>query len=432
MRTALLLALLCQASQPAWANAANPPAIVFENATVIDGTGREPAPSRTVVVEGDRIVALYETGSRERPAGARVIDLAGHTIMPGLIDAHVHLWPAEDRENRLRALLHSGVTTVRELAGDARITAPLQQRQAHGDITSPAIRFAAVFYGPRFLEDTRSRSSAEGLEAGTAAWSRVVTPELDIARAMVEARATGATGVKLYASLTAEQLAELSREARRHDLLVWTHSVLFPTGSVEALAAGVDSLIHAKGLVTVAGLDGIPDNFAAGTRQWMLSRPFARVDPEGPAFRAFYAEMVRQGTILEPALMADGDLSARPLPPPRAAMRDWACRATGAAFRAGVAIGAGTDTALRPGILQRELVRLVECGLPALQAVRAATQVNARALGIEATHGTVEAGMVADLTIVAGNPAERIADVANVRYVVQSGRLFEVPAPARD
>ena len=267
------------------------------------------------------------------------------------------------------------------------------------------------------------------MEPGTAAWSRLVTPELDVAGAMAEARAAGATGVKLYASLSADELAELGREAHRHGLLVWSHSVIFPAGAVEAVGAGADSLIHAKGLVTVAGLDGIPDNFAAGTRQWMMSRPFAEIDPEGPGFRALYAEMVRRGTILEPALMADGDLAAQPLPPPRAAMREWACRATGAAHRAGVPIGAGTDTELRPGILQRELARLVECGLPPLEAIRAATLTNARALGVDSTHGTVEAGKVADLAIVAGNPAERIGDSARVRYVVQSGRLIEVSPP---
>jgi imidazolonepropionase-like amidohydrolase len=140
--------------------------------------------------------------------------------------------------------------------------------------------------------------------------------------------------------------------------------------------------------------------------------------------------MVRQGTILEPALMADGDLAAQPLAPPRAAMRDWACRATGAAHRAGVVIGAGTDTPLRPGILQRELARLVECGLSPLEAIRAATHNNARAAGVGDTHGTVEPGKAADLVVVAGNPADRIGDAARVRFVVQAGRLIEDSPPA--
>ena len=134
------------AAQAVSAEAADRTTLVFENATVIDGTGAEPMPRRTVVVRGGRIDALFETGSRPLPPGARVVDLTGHTILPGLIDGHVHFEGAEDREARLRALLRSGVTMVRELAGDARITADLQRRQAAGEIEGPAIRFAAVFY----------------------------------------------------------------------------------------------------------------------------------------------------------------------------------------------------------------------------------------------------------------------------------------------
>lgn len=285
-----------------------------------------------------------------------------------------------------------------------------------------------MFFGPRFLEDARARTSARGLEPGTAPWSRLVTPESDMARAMEQARATGATGIKLYASLTPDQLRALSQQARKQGLLVWSHSVVFPSGSVEAVAAGVDSLIHAKGMVTVAGLQDIPDDFEAGTRKWMISRDFAAIDPEGPAFRAFYAEMVRRGTILEPALMADGDLAPQPLPHPRAAMRDWACRATAAAHRAGVPISAGTDSVnWKAGVLQRELARLVECGLSPLQAIHSATEVNARALGIDGTHGTVAIGKAADLIAVAGDPAQDIAATNAVRMVMQGGRLVIRP-----
>lgn len=426
----------------AWAPAAAEP-LAISGVVLIDGTGAPPQPGRTVLVADGRIAAIFADGTRPLPPGTRLVHLPGHSLLPGLIDAHVHFSldaynlpgaPADPEEARRRReadmamLLRSGVTAVRELAGDARLTGDLQRRQASGEIEGPAIRFAAVFYGPRFLEDPRAQGQAAGLEPGTAPWSRLVTPGLDIGRAMAEARATGATGVKLYASLDADQLVELSREARRYGLLVWTHSVVFPTGTAEALAAGADSLIHAKGMVTVAGTEGIPGDFAAGTRQWMMSRPFAEIDPEGPAFEAVYAEMVRQGTILEPALMADGDLAPQPLPPPRAAMRDWACRATGAAYRAGVSIGAGTDTGRwRPGILQRELARLVECGLTPLDAIHAATSVNARALGMAETHGTVEPGKAADLIVVAGDPARDIAALNDIRVVVQAGRVVVAP-----
>jgi imidazolonepropionase-like amidohydrolase len=423
--------------------AATAETLALVNARLIDGTGTPPQEKRTVLVDDGRIAAIFETGSRPLPAGSRQIDLEGLTLMPGLIDSHVHFMlpeyrspdsqvdlakVIEQREVDLHALLRSGVTAVREMAGDARIARALQRRQERGEIDAPAIRFSATFFGPGFLEDRRSITSAWDLEPGSAAWSRLVTPELDIARAMMEARATGATGVKLYASLTTHQLAELSREARRQGLLVWMHSVIFPTGTLEALAAGVDTLVHAKGMVTIAGLEGIPDNFGEGTRQWMSGRPYSELDPDGPAFRAAYADMVGQGTILEPALMADGERLPGPLPAQLAAVRDWSCRATGAAHRAGVEIAAGTDSAgLDTFDVQREMARLVECGLTPLEAIRAATHVNARALGMADTHGTVEVNKAADLIAVAGDPATDIHATRNIRMVIQTGRLIIAP-----
>lgn len=430
-----LFTLLAAALLPVAASA-EPVALI--NARLIDGTGTLPQDRRTIIVEDGRIAAIFDSGSRPLPADSRVIDLQGTTLMPGLIDSHVHFLLPEyrrpgpnvdrtkvirQRETDLALLLTTGVTAVRELAGDARIAQYLQRRQASGEIRAPAIRFSALFFG-RPLKDGRSGTSASGLEPGTAPGLRLVTPELDIARAMEEAKATGATGVKLYASLTTDQLAELSREARRQGLLVWTHSVVFPAGTIEVLAAGTDTLVHSKGMVTIAGLEGIPDNFDEGTRLWLRSRPYAAIDPDGPAFREAYADMVRGGTILEPALMADGERLRRPLPPWLAQMRDWACRATGAAHRAGVAISAGTDTrGFEPFEVQREMARLVDCGLTPLEAIRAATQTNARALGMGDTHGTVEVGKAADLIAVAGDPAADIDATKNVRLVMQAGRV---------
>jgi len=423
--SALLAASLALFAQPPAAAQTAPPVMAFENVTLIDGTGSAPQPGRTVVVRGDRIADIFETGARELPQGALARDFSGHALMPGLIDGHVHMIPAGDRESQLRALLHSGVTSVRELVSDTRISSELARRAASGEIESPAIYYSALFHGPG-----RSQRSQRRMEPGTAPWSRMVTAGDDIVRLVSEARATGATGVKLYGSLDADLVAALTQEARRQGLKVWSHSAIFPARAGDAVRAGADSVIHAKGLITEGRTD-VPDTFAEGVGTWMPARDFAGTDPEAPPFPELYREMVRRGTILEPAHMADGDLARQPLPEWRAAMREWACRATGAAHRAGVTISAGTDTALRAGALHRELARLVECGLSPLDAIRAATLNNAAAIGIEETHGTIEVGKIADLVIVAGNPAERIGDSANVRAVIRSGRLIEVPAEAR-
>lgn len=108
-----------------------------------------------------------------------------------------------------------------------------------------------------------------------------------------------------------------------------------------------------------------------------------------------------------------------------AALSNWACAATRAAHLAGVAIVAGTDTGTAWDIpLTEELEALVECGLSPLEAIQAATLNAARAIGIEATHGSVEAGKVADLVIFKTDPAEDIRALRSVEAVIKRGRIY--------
>lgn len=416
------IALLAAMTLP---TAATAETIVLTNVRLIDGRGGPAQDDRTIVINNGKIAAVHADGAHQH-AGAKVLDLSGFTVLPGLIDAHVHLANAKDREAQLRDLLYSGVTTVRELAGDTRITGDLARRASSGEIVSPAIYYSAVMFGPGFFEDERAQTSAEGTKPGTSAWSRVVTPDSDIASIVADARSTGATALKLYASLTPDLVTQLTEEAHRQGLLVWAHTMIFPAGVEHAVTAGADSVIHAKGMISL-GRNDVPDTFKEGTQVWVRRFDYARTDPESEPFQSLYAEMVRRGTILEPALMADGERRPKPLPGWLAAMRDWACRATGAAHRAGVTIGAGTDGRGVAGELQRELQRLVDCGLTAVEAIRAATLANARAIGIEDTHGTIEAGKSADLIAVSGDPATDIGATRNVRMVIQGGRLIVAP-----
>jgi hypothetical protein len=415
-------------SAPAAARAG--PEIALENVALIDGTGAAPLPGRTVLVSEGRIRDVFVSGSRELARDIERVDLAGHTLLPGLIEGHAHLTQNSDRENALRALLHSGVTTVRDMAGDAQVVKDLIGRAAGGELEIPSLYFSAVFYGPAFLQDPRAASSSSGdFEPGGAPWSRVVTAESDVAGFMRAAREVGVTGVKLYASLDAALTAALSSAARAEGLKVWTHSVLFPATVWDAVVGGAHSIIHAKGMISL-GRDDLPDNFGEGVGKWVAAQDFAGADPESPAYRKLFAEMVRRGTILQPALTADGDRSPRPLSGWQAAMRDWACRATGAAHRAGVVISAGTDTVGQPGAVQQELVRLVECGLAPLEAIRAATLNNAQDLGIERTHGTVVPGKVADLIAVPRDPAVDITALNEVSFVMKGGQTLRLRGDA--
>src|SRR5476649_514585 len=98
------------------------PSLLLTHVTVIDGTGTAAKPNMTIAIEGQRIAAIYADGSQEAPKGARVEDLSGRYVIPGLIDAHVHLTGAEPDiahyQPHLQALLRGGVTGVRDMADD--------------------------------------------------------------------------------------------------------------------------------------------------------------------------------------------------------------------------------------------------------------------------------------------------------------------------
>lgn len=414
--------------------------LILANATLIDGTDASPRPNVTVVVEDGRISGIIEGAVENPPPDARFLDLSGLFILPGLIDAHVHVSDTADSADppaTLRNLANAGVTTVRDMGGDARTLAVLARDTKIGKIRSPNVYYSAVLYGPPFLQDPRTRRAALGVEPGTAPWSRVVTADSDLPQIIAEARGTGATGLKLYSALEPRLLREIVSEAHRQGLKVWSHATIFPSKPSDAAAAGVNVISHSGGLYAEARSD-VPSSYTEGITEWMPKQDFAAVDPSGAPYDELFVLMRRHGTLLEPTLGAfrRGESRARPESHRHlaeaasridiAALSKWACAATRAAHEAGVAIVAGTDSSPRRSIpIAAELEALVECGLSPLEAIRAATVNGARAIGIEATHGSVEVGKVADLVILAADPTENIANVRQVVATVQSGRLYD-------
>ena len=172
--------------------------LVLTGSTLIDGTGATPRQNVTLVIEDGNISSITDGTASEPPQGSTVIDLSGHFILPGLIDSHVHIAGHLDPQGELRSLFDAGVTTVRDMGGDARTLTVLARDAKLGAVRSPDVYYSALMFGPPFLQDPRSRRSALGVEPGTAPWSRVVTPDSDLSQLIAEAKGTGATGLKLY------------------------------------------------------------------------------------------------------------------------------------------------------------------------------------------------------------------------------------------
>jgi imidazolonepropionase-like amidohydrolase len=418
----------CTGAQPARADRG--PAVALPDVTVIDGTGAPPRPHTTVLVEGGRISALLPAGQQPLPRGVRVLDVAGAYVMPGLIDAHVHLATFERPPAMLGALLRhallGGVTTVRDMGGNAGRVAALAAAARPDSAPMPRIFFSAVVAGPAWFagyDPERLRFWSDGRTPGTAPGVRVLTDTTDVAAVVREAAALGATGIKVYADVPPARLAALAAEAHRRGLRLWSHAVVPPTRPEAVVAAGVDVVSHADQLIWAAAPATAPVGDRAARRGLLRA-----VAPDAPAVTALLDTMRARGTLLEPTLLVMQLGAARQEGAPSASLDTLAAWAVGVTRRAhalGVPVVAGTDALGRetPNI-HAELQLLVrQAGLSPLEAIRAATQHGAAALGIADSAGTVAVGKWADLVVLRANPANDIRNTQTIRYVVRRGHV---------
>lgn len=403
-----------------------PGALVLRNVTLIDGTGGTPQPGMAIVIQGPIIRSIVPNSSVVIPAYADVRELAGRWVMPGLIDAHVHVatnpstQDARDRvERRLRNALEGGVVAVRDMAGDGRELASLARDAAVGDIASPLIRYSALFAGPDFFTDPRVQSSSAGVVAGNAPWARAIRDTTDIRQAVAEARGTGAAGIKLYGALDSAAVARIAAESRRQRLGVWAHLALFPARPSDVVRGGVGVVSHAP-LLAWEVADSLP-----GVSQRQQYDPSLSADH--PAIRAVIEAMRERNVIFEPTLFVFRDDPGLPDTALARRRTRLAMEFTRAAHRAGVRIAAGTDGIGGEGPntlpnIHEELSLLVAAGLTPTDAIVAATATNAEVLGISATHGTLAAGKSADLLVLSGDPTADIRNTRKIELVVQRGR----------
>jgi imidazolonepropionase-like amidohydrolase len=396
--------------------------VALVGVTLFDGTGRQARPNQSLLIRGERIAAIFPTGSRPLPAGARIYDLTGRYLIPGLIDTHVHIATdpsGEDSrvrtERRLRMALLGGVTAVRDMAGDVRALASLQRDALLGEIPSPDIYYAALFAGPLFFADPRTHDASRGLIAGQVPWMRAITDTTDIHQAVAEARGTGATAIKLYAELSGELARRITTEAHAQGLKVWAHAALRPALPIDVVEAGVDAVSHAS-LVALA--------MDSARRVTALHAPANQpLDLEDSGLDTLFSAMVRRHTIFEPTLLVFADR------PPVLRLAGAIARQ---AHRRGVTIIAGTDTlgsadadSLILPNLHRELELLVSlAGLSPAEALESATRDAAVVLGAQSTRGTIEVGKLADLVVLRSDPLLDIRNTRSIQMVMKRGQVY--------
>jgi imidazolonepropionase-like amidohydrolase len=428
----IVFLLLCLLASPALA--AVPKPLLLTHVGLIDGTGSAVQHDMTLEIDGKRIAAVYESGSRPTPKDAEVRDLSGKYVIPGLIDAHVHITDAEPDiahyKTFLQALLLGGVTGIRDMAGDDRLLQFLASQANSGAFASPDIFYVALMAGPSFFkEDFRAQDASKGEPLGFAPWMQAVTAKTDIPLAVAEAKGTGATGIKLYANLPAALVEAITAEAHRQGLRVWAHATVFPATPGDLVDADVDTISHSPYLVWEAA-PNVPDDY-----RMRAMGDFEHAKPDAPRILALFDAMKKRGTILDATLLVFRNEAERHPQSVGAGIMPWSYAVTKLAHQHGVLVDAGTDDAGFPygkdgpdlqqaPSVHQEMALLVEhAGFTPLQAIEAATEVGAAALGQSAKRGTITPGKLADLVVLDADPSRDIRNTTRIDFVVKNGRV---------
>jgi imidazolonepropionase-like amidohydrolase len=399
-------------------------------ATLLDGRGFPPLPQAVILIGGDRIKKIGREGDFPVPPIAEVLNLDGMFLLPGLIDAHIHLLGQRSMDPKdhvfvgeglraaratadLRGLLEAGFTTVRDCGSYTALA--LKQAVAEGSIPGP--RIIAV---GRFIERTGGADDAvfmplEWAQRGGAYGPRLADGPDECRKAVREQIRDGADWIK-----TCSTGAVMTQAATRPEISEW---------SMPELQAIIDEAhrLGARVAVHAHAAKGIKEAIEAGAD---TIEHGTYLDDEGCRM------MVEHGISLVPTFFVLHQMVTRgsEYGVPEYALRKarTVAGARDASFKRalehGVHIAMGTDCAgpalIPHGQNAMELELMVNAGMSAQDAILAATFNAARALGLEKEIGSVEVGKQADLIAVSENPLHQIASLQDVRFVMQRGQVI--------
>lgn len=427
---------------------------------VIDGTGAAPLEDRTVTIKNGRIASISPSSASESTDGKQTLDMAGRTLLPGLVGMHDHLFyvarPGTDVDHAERVplllpqmtftaprlYLAGGVTTIRT-TGSMETYAELNLKQAiehnqlpgpHIDVTGPYLQGAGnIFLQMHTLSGPEDARNTVNFWAGQ-----------------------GVTSFKAYDHITRAELKAAADAAHRHGLKITGHlcSVTYP----EAAELGIDNIEHGFFFNTQLDPDKkpdlCPDSYGSATAEAM--------DPDGPQARALYALLIAKHVTITSTLPIF-DVNGAGVPPLRSAALDvltpqareaylygrnaqstasiaqkarWSASLKRfEAFERNFVLAGGTlmagcdptgDGHVIPGFAdQRETELLVDAGFSPLEAIKIGTLNGATYLGQANEIGSVTVGKRADLMIVKGDPSRRIEDIENVQLVFRDGIGFD-------
>ena len=397
------------------------PLIAFQNVTLIDGTGREPASDSTVIVRGGKII--YAGLTKNRPASSErtiTLDLRGKYLLPGLIDCHVHLsgsgevdsqFKVDDGSMTLKILdnarknLAAGITTVRDLGGWNELEFAVRRAIQQGEFSGSRMMLAG-----RFISITESGADyyegmyrmADGLEEVRKAVREQIRNGADLIKLGVTGAVLVEDGVPGATHFNSDEIRVAVEEAAKFGRRVAAHAHGID-GIRKAVQAGVHSIEH--GTFLHQGPDVIED---------MAKRGIFLV----PTLKAGW-DVIEGDTSKVPQWIIDKSLS----------IQDDSVKSLKMAYEAGVPIAMGSDAATPlnfHGENGLEIYWMGQTGMKPMDALVSSTLTASKALGWDSWLGSLEAGKAADLLIMDENPLEdlrRLADKKLIRAVFLNGKL---------
>ena len=357
-----------------------PDALVLVNGTLIDGTGAGPIRDAVLVIRGDRILAVGPKEEIKIPRGTDVIDLGGATILPGFINAHVHF--AFDEE-KLKAWAYGGVTTVRDegIVSSKPLDSLIKLHKEASYNPEYARLISAGYmmtvqggYGELFVtspEDARQQVFRE-LDAGA-----------DLIKISMEDGYAGRSGLP---KLTDEEIAAIISAAHERETLVSGHVTQAEYLKI-LVDAGVDDIAHVP-------YDVVSDDIW----QKMVSKDIY-MTPTFTVYRNYHAPIATCVLNLRNFVEQGGQ----------------------------VALGndyGGGPSEFELGIPMYEIEQMSEAGMTPMQIVIASTKNAAIVSGIEDQVGTLEAGRIADVLVVGGDPLQDLKNLTNIRMVIHNGTII--------
>jgi imidazolonepropionase-like amidohydrolase len=414
--------------------------VAFVNVRMFDADAVRFMPRQTVVVDKGLIVAVGPAASVKAPAGAKLIDGRGMTLIPGMWDCHMHVG---DDYTGLQEL-SLGITSVRDPGNNDALTIDRRTRAAAGQLLFPHVYPSSLI---------------DGKGPYTAQVANVATSQAEAIEWVDKAKANGFTGVKFYGTFNPAWLPASIAEAHKLGLHVHGHipACIRP---LDAINDGYDEVTHINWII----MQAMPDSVIQVSNGMMRFEGPGRygkdVDLDATPMKTIVAIMAQKHIYSDPTMVAfeslyvpdNGDLSPAYAPfvgtlPPvtergfrtggfavpkdltRADYRaSWAkmVELLTRMHKAGIQIVAGTDGS---GIeIVRELEIYTQAGFTPAEALAAATIVPARLVGMDRRTGSIRAGKTADLALVEGDPSAHIGDLRQTRIVMLDGKVLDADA----